>query len=417
MKNRPELEKQIKNQPLQSKDWELERTLSDTPSEAVSDTGRRNQSNIQAWLPVWFRNYRENIPTILSDYKLGDRNASTSPLSSRAKRTDVAICCASGPSLNLIKPYIQNWEGLLICGPTNAGLPSAHGRWPDFVVAVDANIETVIPIKRVRWDKEVNFIIPPLIDPNVAEACGDQRYWYMSRIQGDPKDPGNHPFNHYTQYLFGDLLKSYMLQAGCVGNQTIILCQMFKAVKRFNIKKIFLVGFDFAYTGGIYKCDSYKQPANRNYEWTEHKPGPIRTRANMRLSEKGLLTDRSMLGYKRSLYTMWYSLNCGSDSDGLVLYNLSTGILDDIPRPYGAEPLEQQIEKTIRTHGENTIPYGKTYIKDAFSNYLDRTRTPEEQEQLLEDLVGESLLDDWQSRLESNNIGWDYSHVIETKEL
>jgi hypothetical protein len=412
MKNPLDLIKETKEK-ITKEDWLLERKLFKENSEVVSDTQRRNQSNIDAWLPVWFRHYRENLPVITEDFNQSDRNASSSPLPPWVERTDVAICCASGPSLNRIKPYIKDWKGLVICGPTNASLPAAHGRWPDYIVAVDANIETTIPVKRVQWSKHVNFVLPPLIHPEVVKACGDQRYWYVSRIQGDPRNPGKHHFNEYTHYLFGDIIKSYMLQAGCVGNQAIILCQMFNFIKRFNIEKIFLCGFDFAYVNEVFKCDGYTQPANRNYEWVEHKPGPIRTRANMRRSEHGLLTDRSMLGYKRSLYTMWYSLNCGEGAGRLNLYSLSEGILDEIPRPYGAEPLEKQIEKVFTTHGKGVVPYSLAYIKKSFANYLDRTRTSEQEQEILNSFMNEAIVPDWVDHLEAKNLGFSYDHVLE----
>jgi uncharacterized protein (DUF1778 family) len=352
----------------EEKDFEYK--LKDVPSEQVYDSASRNKQNIMGWFPTWFEHYLRNAQTVIDDFEAGNRNASAANVRQGIDTTKV-LCCGSGPSLELLAPYIKDWDGLLIAGPSNASFCMAHGRQPDYVVFIDASPEHLVHVKRVPWTDEVNMVLSPHVSPSVVDYCEKTRCWYKSHIQSEEYSW----FNQATDLLYQPI-NDYMLQAGCTANQEIILSQLFMTLKKYDIQEIYLAGFDFSYPNwNVSRVTQYRYQSNLGI-YIASPPSKIRTRANLRTSLNGKLTDRSMLGYKRSLYVAWYSLNMDV-SNNLNLYNLSDGIVDDIPRPLKNGSLRMQVKNIVSGH-HRPYRYSKEVIRSRFHEYMRRVEKPAE---------------------------------------
>ncbi len=340
----------------------FEKSVRDVPTERVYDVGNRNKANVEGWLRTWLTNYRLNAPHITEDFTRRDANVTGAALPKRDLTR--AIICGSGPSLEQIGPHIRDWNGLLICGPTNVGFCLAHGRAPDYIILIDASPEHWVHMKRLPIPPTTTVCLPPNIDVSVTKLFPGNRHWFKSRIQNEQYEW----FNLATECFFTPI-KNYMLQAGCTANQEIILLQLFKTMKMFDTKEIYLCGVDFAYHPDASRVSYYRYQENID-EYVRKPPKAVRTRARTRTAENGMLTDRSMIGYKRSLYVMWYSLNKGDNE--LNLYNLSDGITGEIPRPFPTCPLHENISKVFR--GETPNKVSNEYIEKTFTEYMNRNQ-------------------------------------------
>lgn len=334
-------------------------------SERILSTNNRNIQNIEGWLRPWLTHLRLNGPLITEDFEKRDANVTAAPLPPWVERRDIALCCGSGPSLELIAPYLKDFKGILIAGPTNGGFCLKHGRAPDFIVFVDASELHWIHMKRVPYPKETVMIVAPTTHPRVCNMYPNNRYWYKPKVQNE-----NYQwFNTVLDLMMPLSFTNYMYQAGCTANQELVLTMLFYRMKIHPIKKVLLAGVDYAYKENQSRVTDWHVQDNTG-KWYSNTPTTVRTRANLRRAENGMLTDRSMIGYKRSLYILWDHL--GQEKNPYTVYNISDGINDAIPRPYGNLTLEENIKLALTTYCEGSDTVAPEYVGAAFRDYIQR---------------------------------------------
>lgn len=334
---------------------------------AFKSIEERNINTVTQWFPQWYQNARLNGKSISDRFeKYGNRNAAYAQIP-EGRDPEKVLICGSGVSLNKVKNIIHKWNGVLISGPSNASLLCANGRPPDYILAVDAAVDTGIQLGYGPYeDLGCKLITHPMINPLALEHFPKEAYFFKSFIPWDDEhDPWK--FNANLTRLY-DPVKNFMMQAGCcVNSEILFLYHMGRKEKQdFTplARKVFLIGVDFSYPYDESikrwrgRCDTYHYstvwgphpPWLRRKAWVGDPPHYMLTRSAV-CDYKGKKTDDSMIGYMRSLYTVMRL--------GIVpLINAcgETSLLEYLP--------EADIRQVIETQGEcGKVASGKEYIR------------------------------------------------------
>jgi hypothetical protein len=369
---------------------EKEENPFDVPPEIIA----RNRETLNYWAKIWLAQSSMLAPLILEDFKVNkitaesfqDRNVSNATCS--AERKDSAIIVATGPSLEKYLEFMKSYKGVIISSATALSTLIANGIIPHYCIAVDANSSIGDILKEAPYASYgIKLIIPPTSDYQSAEAFPDSRYWFKSLILA--RNGINHPFNLYMT-LFYPWIENWVYQAGCVTNSAFLLTTILNASGNHDIKKVFLFGADFGYPEGLSRIRSYKyispdQTTDGKERWMVQPRDSLAWRTS-RIStvraSNGMLTDIGMLGYKRSLYSIWHMQGCSpfkvepANPNSMIrnrpcLYSCSEGILFELPHASG--------EEVLKTSGDCVGLYDDKVINSTFKDYLRTTGKAEGQ--------------------------------------
>lgn len=359
----------------------------DVPEEILT----RNRETLNHWAPEWLRQSSLLAPLILADFGVdlvsGEmaKDANVDQATCSAERKDSAIIVATGPSLEKYLPALRSWKGIILAAPTALSTLLANGITPHYCVAVDANnfIGELLSEAPYR-DWGVKLLIPPTTDFKTAHAFEGARYWFKSLILA--RNGLNHPFNLYMT-LFYPWIMNWVYQAGCVTNAIFLLTTLLNARGNHDIRKVFLFGADFGYPEGLSRIVSYKYSETVGGErvWVPQPRDSLEWRTKkvpLSKASNGVLTDVGMLGYKRSLYSIWAMQGCSpfrvdpeNPSSPIAyrpcLYSCSDGILFELPKADGFDVISSQ--------GESVSLYNDDLIEDVFEDYLRTTGKAEGQ--------------------------------------
>jgi hypothetical protein len=233
----------------------------------------------------------------------------------------------------------------------------------------------------------IKLLVPPTVDWTSASVFEGSRFWFKSMILA--RNGINHAFNAYMTMFF-PWIQNWIYQAGCVTNTMFLLTTLLNSRGNHDIKKVFLFGADFGYPEGLSRIQGYKYVPSEDCldgkpHWLQRPRDSLtwRTRGtNQTRSSNGILTDTAMLGYKRSLYSIWNMQGCSSfkvdpeDPESPLrsrpcLYSCSEGILFELPRCDGNDVLS--------TSGDCVDLYREDVIRDTFKDYMRTTGKAEGQ--------------------------------------
>jgi len=285
-----------------------------------------NFGTLQQWGQEWLRYMGENASSILEDFqKKGSLVQAHLFDLSKIKDPTQAVVCGSGASLNEMSKFLPDFPGIVVCGASNASNVAASGRVPDLILAIDAGVGTILHLSGVPYDSLGSTLITPTAsNPEVPCLFPNNRLWFTSIIQ--MAKGANHPFNVFSHMLF-PFIQSFMFQAGCTINAELLFLNLLSEYKKISLDAVYLLGCDFAYKKGASRCLAYKRNDDLTYEQRDisHSTTEIQTRSQIWRSANGLLTDDTMLGYKRSLLTVWLISK-------LPIYDCSDGIITEVPK-------------------------------------------------------------------------------------
>jgi hypothetical protein len=296
----------------------------------------RNLNTINNWLPKWFHNLRENGTVISRGFEEG-RFSSVADISTKLQHRDLSksIVVGSGPSANLLLECdLQKWDGLVICGSSNASLLAAAGRPADIILAVDSAEELYLHLYGCPHEANGSLLLThPYIHPRVLSLWSSGVVFYHSHIPY-----GIHPFNTFVEYLY-PMINGFMVQSGCTVNQEITFHTFLSEGNRqpWKTTRIFLCGVDFSYpqtSDGSYneRCHTYRF---RNGTYIQNPTSAPRPRSTL-FPYKERLTDSASVGYKNSLMVLYKLLY-------LPLYDCSDGIISELPK--------YDIREVVETNG------------------------------------------------------------------
>jgi hypothetical protein len=285
-----------------------------------------NFGTLRTWGRDWVRNMALCAPLIDADHDIkGDLIQAHTLDLSKVRDPKIAVVCGSGSSLDDLARLLPAFPGLIICGASNASVCAAMGANPHAILAIDSGLGTRAHLMGVPFDSLGSTLCcATSIDPEVPKMFPTNRKWFTSIVQ--MQRGANHPFNVFSQLLF-PYLNSFMFQAGCTVNAEILLLNMLVEMQRASFDAIYLLGVDFAYKQDRARCHAYALRDNGLFE--ERDAGLSTTVPHMRSqplrAANGMITDESMLAYKRSLLTVWVITK-------LPLYDCSDGIITEVPR-------------------------------------------------------------------------------------
>ena len=205
-------------------------------SEAFSQL---NKNTIAAWIEYWTRNAAENfniIPkmpkcfTFLKNIHWGKE----------------AAILASGPSLNDSIQWIKDFKGIVFAGNSTVNPCVANGRWPEWVVILDAS--EYIPTQFEWFSEEerqkFKIILPTYIHPSVPKIFNSDLTWWCNIY-----NPEHWFLKHGLHYLFPGI--GGLLSSSCNPGAMIRLAYWM------GIRKIYLLGADFGFPDGKQRCSIY----------------------------------------------------------------------------------------------------------------------------------------------------------------
>jgi hypothetical protein len=314
-----------------------------------------NFGTLRIWGREWIRNMALCAPLVDADFqeKGEDLQAHRLDISKIADPT-LAVVCGSGSSLDEMTQLLPAFPGLIICGASNASACAAAGANPHAILAIDSGLGTVAHLMGVPFDERGSSLVcATSILPDVAKMFPHNRKWFTSIVQ--MQKGANHPFNVFSQLLF-PYIQSFMFQAGCTVNAEILFLQLLVEMAALKLDAVYLLGVDFAYRKNRSRCSAFALRDNGLFEKRDAAASsdvPYVRSAFFR-SANGLLTDETMLSYKRSLLTVWVITR-------LPLFDCSNGIITEVPKVdfkslasqgFRGRPEPYSYERVIQTYND-----------------------------------------------------------------
>ena len=331
------------------------------PTSSPMDIDLDNYGTLTVWIQNWMNNMRLCAPLVTEDFAKRDSNAYMFEdyIERKPERPDLAVVLGSGPSLNESAKLLKDFPGYIFAGPTNASIAARYGAVPHAIIAIDSGSSTSMQMAVAPFDRLGSWLITnPSIDYDAA-ASFKKRLWFCSLIQMGGS--AQHPFNLFQKMLFSPVV-AWMYQAGCVVNAALLFLHMLSVKRERYFKRIFLLGTDFCYRKNASRCKSftYREDGTWYQRDVMNPSDRILTRARLTRSRNGLVTDEAMLGYKRSLLTIWQIAY-------LRLYDGSDGILTEIPKAdFNALTRTQDWDSGVED-------YSDEFVTKTLQDYLNDT--------------------------------------------
>jgi hypothetical protein len=308
------------------------------------------------WLSKWMYHIRSNVPAINLDFQSEDANIGSLEVGDFRDGVEdptQVLILGSGPSLHLADDIIKDWKGILVAGPTNAAWAAAHGRIPDIIFSVDANIDSATALGDFDWWQAGTILMcSPDCNPAVVNKWESNRRWFlahMSPLDGSLQ-PDREMYNVLLHLMFPEIT-TWGFMAGCTPVQAIQ--QMHVWGKSHGVENIFTLGTDFAYSD---KLQRHLKWEYKNRKWTQVGDGLQEERPGTQIIEvDGKKTTQQMVSYLDNYYKVILI-------DRVSVYDCSEGIVKWVPKA--------DIRKVIETTGRAYAPQTPDEIKTNMQEYL-----------------------------------------------
>lgn len=327
--------------------------------EASDEVILENYNTLAQWGREWLEYMGRCAHLIHADHdRLGEKCQAHELDLSQVEDPTQAVVVGSGSSLDDLSSLLPAFPGLIVCGASNASNVIAHGGRPHAILSVDSGLGTVLHLSSVPYDSMgIPLIVPTAMHPDVPALFPNHRLWFTSVIQ--MARGAQHPFNIFSHMLF-PFIKSMMFQAGCTINAEILLLNLLQEMSKAKFNAVYLLGCDFAYKKNASRCSAYRKMPDGSFKKGDINTSSkaIQTSSPIRRSANGLVTDETMIGYKRSLLTVWVMSQ-------LPLYDASNGIITEVPKVDFIELAEDGFRGRPPS-------YGIEEIVAAYNRYLTR---------------------------------------------
>ena len=245
-------------------------------------------------------------------------------------RNEPILCIGSGPTLDRALPRIKEWEGDVICSPSQASTLVYWGKDPKYILALDPD-ETPPPMAVDSWHgRDTTLLIHPgtnpwLISPQYFKRSPDGQ---IGQVENKDAWPGKFgffrkmepqtPFYANAQKMgYSDIVRDVhptsvtmhitaiigteIVMLGCVANAEIFVASLL------GYNPIYLVGVDFGYPGGQ---DRFTKWTFTDGKWTETKSKMVedfddQQKARLVMSDAGIQSEEIHMFYKRNFMSAW----------------------------------------------------------------------------------------------------------------
>lgn len=325
--------------------------------EINEQTALRNRYNIGSHVPKWMRNYRANS-TLMDTGVIKVRNVEE--LFDHVKpKNRIPLIFAAGPTLNHYKDRlnrIDRQKYLIVCGPTTASFLYAAQCPPHMILVSDDNPDQRKFLERAAVSSPV--IVSPMSHPDITSYELAPVYWFHQYLQ-DNKQGVDHLLNKISQSMFPEI-KHFVVQAGCVTNQAILLVDLAIRQKWIEDSPIILAGADFGYpekgTFRVAKYELVRKALSKKIDYARVKDDEQNQifPTERVVTVNGIKTSTQMSNYKTSLYMIWQMM------PRLLYRTMDKGILGEIPE-YSFQDLVE---------GKKPEPYDRSVIMEGVHKHL-----------------------------------------------
>ncbi len=264
-----------------------------------------NESTFRSWIQIWTRNATENYTIIPK------RPKCFTSLKNIHWGKEAAIL-ASGPSLDDSIQWIKDFKGIVFAGNSTINPCVANGRWPEWVVALDADEYVPIQFEWFSDNEKQKFkvIIPTTIHPSVSRMFNPELIWWFNIYNHD-----HWFFRNCLHYLYPGI--GGLLASSCNPGMMIRLAYWM------GIRKIYLLGADFGFPGGKERCSIYDR---EGADWIRTSHDSFCNDKSERYMFSGIETTKRMKFYHSSIVSII------KDLPEMVAIDCSNGIMTEFPK-------------------------------------------------------------------------------------
>jgi len=259
-----------------------------------------------------------------------------------------ALLFGSGPSMDDLMPMIHDFKGSVCCSTSQATTLLYYGKSPDLIVQLDAQTrldELIAP----TWSKNTILCLNPGCHPDIVQAWKGPKLYYR------PIDPSREFYNMILPMAYPQITTQLLLFSCSPAAQLGIL-------RNLGYNPIFLVGLDMGFPKNKSRFTWWHwrefgaEIHNGKYKtggWRWIPDPPTAMPEEFIRSKNGVLTDRTNLFFKRSIFAVTL-LETHRPEAPQVIY-ASKGIFTEFPIVDGREVIAKQgqgFEKLYRTAEE-----------------------------------------------------------------
>ena len=250
-------------------------------------------------------------------------------------RGEPILIVGSGPTLDEILPTIKDWEGDVICSPSQASTLVYYGKEPTYILALDPD-ETPPPMAVDTWEGRNSRLLvhpginPWLISPHYFNRLSDG---IVQRIENKDAWPGKFglyrkmepqtPFYGNAQKIgyshidrkieptqvtlsISSYIGTEIVMLGCVANAQIFVATLL------GYSTLYLAGVDFGCPGNI---DRFTSWVWKDGAWVRIPPPPL-DMDKVVFADNGVPSQEIHMFYKRNFMSAWrlekaQIINCG----------------------------------------------------------------------------------------------------------
>ena len=193
----------------------------------------RKDDPTERFMDSWVGTYMVNIAEHYHEIRAG---RDIKPLFGLAERNVPVACVGAGPSLDKNVHLLKDFPGIIIAVDKAYKMLLARGIEPDLVVSVDCHYDLIADMLKAPGSEHHSLVLNTCADPKILKVWKGKVYWYLMK----------HPGVQFTDKILPALFPTFSAipNVGCVGNTAILLAD------HCGLSPIFLVGYDFGYTGG-----------------------------------------------------------------------------------------------------------------------------------------------------------------------
>lgn len=357
----------------------------------------------QRFMQMWTENMFENYEIVRDDMQ-PDRPLGGALMDLKdIHRGQPAVITGSGPSFDYSVPFLKEWKGQIICGPTQIQTLLHHGIKPKYIVAYDANPDFIQYMQTDKVPKEdyegITLLTTPAIDPWCVHTWAEKKYprkWFLTftsnkadPLEQDPpmtvkqwldfkKPIAEAPLANYVDDEFHTLFLRVAIRAflrnermrqrgikaegvqpllyntGSTPNQSVLVADFL------GCYPIFMMGNDLCYAeDGRERAITYH--LNKKKERVPMELGDSGRR--LIKSDSGRLTRSEFVIYKNALLSVLTQPYLHSQSVWECAEEGEWGMMDLLPRITPERLIETQGYGLEREDVETKVEKIRTYVK------------------------------------------------------
>lgn len=269
-------------------------------------------------------------------------------------RNEPILVIGSGPTLDEALPTIKEWEGDVICSPSQASTLVKWGKDPKYIVALDPD-ETPEAMTVDTWEgRDSTLFVHPGVNPLLVSPYSFVRLadgsihkkehpdsWagkmgFFRKMEPQTPFYGNAQkmgYSHIDRTIdaksitmqISSIIGTEVVMLGCAANAQIFLASLL------GYNPLYLVGVDFGFPGGKTRFTPWNW---KDGKWVNAVPGPIDPERVVK-TDSGVDSEEMHLFYKRNFMSAWRI-------ERMQIFTVGHGTIIETPQVEWQTVLKQQ---------------------------------------------------------------------------